>query len=146
MTIDPKKLPILKFNPKRYDKHIVFLQMQLNLLGFEAKDEDGYFGENTLKAVNDFQYFYGLPKSNTVDKDFWSKLFYAASLLTKANEEDIPAPRPVWIEEDYKAIEIPKFAVANIEEDTLVSEGNVKKVIGGVLIIAILLAIYSSGK
>ncbi|MEW6213915.1 MAG: peptidoglycan-binding domain-containing protein [Nitrospirota bacterium] len=142
MIIDPKKLPDLSFNPKKYDKHVVFLQTQLDLLGFEVNDKDGYFGKNTLKAVNDFQLFYSLPKSNTVDKDFWSKLLYAASLLTEASEEDIPAPRPAWIEEDYSAIEIPKFAVADIEEETmLASENNVKKVIGGVLIIALLLAI-----
>jgi len=64
INVDDLNIPplteTLSFDPKKYSEDVLLLQKRLNVLGYtdafnRKLDEDGYFGENTLAAVNKYK-------------------------------------------------------------------------------------------
>ena|SRR5690625_1524204 len=53
------------------DDSVVFVQMQLDKLGFSPQGADGRYGENTADAVRQLQKQYGLPADGTVYEDVY---------------------------------------------------------------------------
>ena len=64
--------------------YIVFLQNRLIELGFLNDEADGYYGENTLNAVKDFQKSNGLQETGIADPFTQEKLYSDASGLVAA--------------------------------------------------------------
>ncbi len=65
---------LLLKNPPMYGSDVKDLQRILNGLGYNAGEEDGYFGKSTEKAVKSFQSGYGLVVDGEVGTYTWSKL------------------------------------------------------------------------
>ncbi|MCM3042811.1 glycohydrolase toxin TNT-related protein [Paenibacillus motobuensis] len=68
----------LSLNPKKYSEEVLRLQQRLKELGYEV-EANGYFDEETLKAVNQFKDNYGLENrrsaAGVVDDQMWRYLF-----------------------------------------------------------------------
>jgi N-acetylmuramoyl-L-alanine amidase len=60
---------LIKFNPGKLDENVKLVQQKL---GIKA---DGYFGNNTLIAVQKFQKAHGLQPDGIVGKLTWARLF-----------------------------------------------------------------------
>jgi len=68
----------LSLNPEKYSEEVLRLQQRLKELGYEV-EANGYFDEETLKAVNQFKDNYGLENrrsaAGVVDDQMWRYLF-----------------------------------------------------------------------
>lgn len=52
-------------------RDVVFVQLRLQELGFDARGADGRFGPNSVAAVRELQRLYGLPEDGTVYEDVY---------------------------------------------------------------------------
>ncbi len=68
-----KKYQLYLKNPQFHNNYVLFLQKQLNKLGYSLK-EDGYFGPSTSNAVKQFQKSKGLKVDGYVGLDTISKI------------------------------------------------------------------------
>jgi murein L,D-transpeptidase YcbB/YkuD len=68
----------IKYAPYFYDANVVKIQERLNTLGdmFYCGPADGYFGDQTLQAVKNFQWNEGLTEDGIVGRITWERLFY----------------------------------------------------------------------
>lgn len=72
-------LPILQWQPpkkREYDPSVQEAQILLVNAGLDVGPDgaDGYFGDNTLKAVKQFQKKAGIPETGKIDEETWKKL------------------------------------------------------------------------
>ena len=57
-------------------RDVVFVQLRLQELGFDAQGADGRFGPNSAEAVKELQRLYGLP----VDGEVYEDVYYILGL------------------------------------------------------------------
>lgn len=57
--------------PGATGRDVVFVQLRLQELGFDARGADGRFGPNSATAVRELQRLYGLPEDGTVYEDVY---------------------------------------------------------------------------
>lgn len=66
---------IIKYSTNKYDKNVEEIQSRLNIEYGENLVVDGYFGNETLNAIKDFQKQKGIDSNGIVDEKTWNKLF-----------------------------------------------------------------------
>jgi murein L,D-transpeptidase YcbB/YkuD len=60
---------LIKYNPSKLDSNVKLIQQKLNI------SADGYFGNQTLQAVQNFQKAHGLQPDGIVGPMTWKALF-----------------------------------------------------------------------
>ncbi|GAA0178445.1 hypothetical protein SH2C18_15020 [Clostridium sediminicola] len=68
---------LIKKNSSKYDRVVVKIQQMLTKLGYDVGEcgVDGYFGEDTEKAIREFQREGGIMVDGLVGEVSWGKLF-----------------------------------------------------------------------
>lgn len=97
---EPENTQDSNFAWGKWDKGeaVVDIQKNLKVLGYDPGDTDGYFGEDTEKAVKDFQTKNKLKADGLVGSDTLNKI---KSLVSKKDEETKPT-KPDYVLEKNK--------------------------------------------